>query len=79
MPGTALAQPSPAPPTVIDGPSAAITGLGGLSIARDGSGGLVYTKTVAGVPHVFVSALVGGQFQPAVQVDGALVGRRRSR
>ena len=26
----ALAQPSPAPPTVIDGPSAAIAGLGGL-------------------------------------------------
>ena len=74
VPGTALAQPSPAPPTVIDGPSAAITGLTGLSIARDGTGGLVYTKTIAGVPHVFVSALVGGQFQPAVQVDGALAG-----
>src|SRR5690349_13759306 len=38
----ARAQPSPAPPTVIDGPSAAITSLGGLSVARDGTGGVVY-------------------------------------
>ena len=74
LPGAALAQPSPAPPTVIDGPSPAITGLTGLSIARDGTGGLVYTKLVSGVQHVFVSALVGGQFQPAVQVDTGLAG-----
>jgi hypothetical protein len=70
----APAQPSPAPPTVIDGPSAAISGLGGLSVARDGTGGLVYMKTVAGVPHVFVSVLTGGQFQPPVEVDAALAG-----
>ena len=70
----ALAQPSPAPPTVIDGPSAAITGLGGLSIARDGTGGLVYSKAVAGISHVFVSALLGGQFQSPVQVDAGLPG-----
>ncbi len=38
--------------------------LGGLSVARDGTGGLVYLKTIGGVPHVVVSALVGGQFQP---------------
>ncbi len=70
----ALAQPSPAPPTVIDGPSAAISGLGGLSIARDGTGGLVYSKAVSGISHVFVSALVGGQFQTPVQVDAGLAG-----
>ena len=72
--GPALAQPSPAPPTVIDGPSASITGLGGLSVARDGTGGLVYLKSVAGIPRVFVSALVGGSFQAPVQVDAALAG-----
>ena len=72
--GPALAQPSPAPPTVIDGPSASITGLGGLSVARDGTGGLVYLKSVSGIPHVFVSALVGGSFQAPVQVDAALAG-----
>ena len=59
---------------MIDGPSAAITGLGGLSIARDGTGGLVYTKAVSGIPHVFVSALVGGQFQSPVEVDAGLAG-----
>jgi hypothetical protein len=70
----ALAQPSPAPPTVIDGPSAAISGLGGLSIARDGTGGLVYLKAVSGIPHVYVSALLGGQFQSPVQIDTGVPG-----
>jgi hypothetical protein len=68
----AQAQPSPAPATVIDGPSAAITSLNGISVARDGTGGLVYLKLVAGVPHVFVAALDGGQFQLPVQVDAGL-------
>lgn len=70
----ALAQPSSAPPTVIDGPSGAILGLGGLSVARDGTGGLVYTKAVAGIPHVLVSALVGGTLQPPQEVDSGLAG-----
>ena len=70
----ALAQPSPAPPTVIDGPSGAILGLGGLSVARDGTGGLVYTKAVAGIPHVFASALLGGTLQPPQEVDSGLAG-----
>jgi hypothetical protein len=70
----ARAQPTPAPPEVIDGPSAAIQSLGGMSVARDGTGGLIYTKTVSGVPHVFVSTLLGGQFQPPVQVDTGLSG-----
>ncbi|HSC04636.1 MAG TPA: hypothetical protein VLC49_15000, partial [Solirubrobacteraceae bacterium] len=64
----ARAQPSPAPPTVIDGPSAAITSLNGLSVARDGTGAVVYEKAA----HVFVSALVGGQFQTPVEVDAGL-------
>ena len=70
----ALAQPSPAPPNVIDGPSGAILGLGGLSVARDGTGGLVYTKAVAGIPHVFASALLGGTLQPPQEVDPGLAG-----
>ena len=64
----AQAQPTPAPPVTVDGPSAAITSLNGLSVARDGTGGLVYLK--AG--HVFVSALVGGRFQAPQVLDGAL-------
>ena len=58
-----------APGVVIDGPSADIVALVDLSIARDGTGGLVYLKDVAGVQHVFVSRLVGGTFQPPEQVD----------
>jgi hypothetical protein len=59
---------------VIDGPSADIRALNGMSIARDGGGALVYTKTVAGVAHVFVSRLAAGVFQPPVQVDAGLAG-----
>jgi hypothetical protein len=64
-------QPAPTPPVVIDGPT---TALGspidlGMSIARDGSGGIVYLKQVGGVQHVFVSAFLGGVFEPPVEVD----------
>ncbi len=66
------AQPTAAPPQVIDGPSPAIaapTGLG-VSIARDGTGAVVYLK--AG--HVFLSALTGGTFAGPQQLDGGLAG-----
>ncbi len=68
----AAAQPSPAPPATIDGPSAAIASVSGLSVARDGTGGLVYLKAVGGVAHVFVSALLGGQFQAPTELDAGL-------
>ncbi len=77
LPGLAVAQPQApglAPNVVIDGPSADIVALSGLSIARDGTGGLVYLKDVAGVPHVFASRLVGGSFQPPEQVDAGFSG-----
>jgi hypothetical protein len=57
---------------VVDGPSADIQSLDGLSIARDGTGGLVYVKNVGGIAHVFVSRLLGGSFQPPQQVDAGL-------
>lgn len=67
--GAAWAQgPTAAPPVTVDGPSAAIQSLNGLSIARDGTGGLVYLKG----GHVFVSALTGGSFQAPAQVDTGL-------
>ncbi len=43
-------------------------------MARDGTGGLVYLKQVAGVPHVFVSVLAGGVFQAPVEIDSTLPG-----
>jgi hypothetical protein len=57
------------PATTIDGPSEAIVGFGGVAMAEDGSGGLVYLKRVEGVPHVFVSRYAGGQWLPPIRVD----------
>ncbi|MBV9836733.1 MAG: hypothetical protein JO156_01345 [Solirubrobacterales bacterium] len=75
LPAAAAAQPTLAPAnTVIDGPSPDIVGLSGMSVARDGMGGLVYVKNVLGTPHVFVSRLLGGTFQTPQQVDGGLAG-----
>jgi hypothetical protein len=71
----AAANPAFAPSNlVIDGPSPAIVGLDGLSIARDGTGALVYEKRVGGVDHVFVSRLLGGAFGFPRQVDAGLAG-----
>lgn len=73
----ATAQPpAPGRPVVLDGPSGAISRPVGLaiSIARDGTGGLVYLKAANGRPHVFVSRMVGGALQPPAQVDGQLAG-----
>jgi hypothetical protein len=72
--GPAIAQPVPTAPITIDGPSPDVVGLSNLSIARDGTGGLVYLKQVSGVPHVFVSRLVGGSFQAPEQLDASLGG-----
>lgn len=72
----AAQPPAPGAPYVVDGPTSAIpkpSGLG-VSIARDGTGGLVYLKAVGGTPHVFVSRLVGGLFGSPVQVDPQLAG-----
>jgi hypothetical protein len=70
-PAVARAQaPLLAPPQVIAGPSPAIISLGGMSIARDGTGGLVYlARGTDGVAHVFVSSLTGGQFQSPQRLD----------
>jgi len=74
----ALAQqpPVPGPAATIDGPSSAIPATSGLgvSVARDGTGGLVYLKQVGGSAHVFVSVLAGGVFGPPTEIDGALAG-----
>jgi hypothetical protein len=77
-PATAGAQPSGpptlGPPTTIDGPNSSIVSLNGMSIARDGSGGLVYLEYASGQPHAFASRLAGGQFKPAQEVDSGLGG-----
>jgi hypothetical protein len=53
----------------IDGPSPDIDKLGGVDLARDGTGGLVYLKRVDGTSHVFLSRFNGGAFRPPERVD----------
>jgi hypothetical protein len=65
---------TPAAPRMIDGPSPDIVGLSGLSVARDGTGGVVYLKNVGGTQHVFVSRLLGGAFQVPQEIDASLPG-----
>jgi hypothetical protein len=57
------------PAEPIDGPALEIERLGGVDLARDGTGGLVYIKRIGGVSHVMLSRHVGGAWRPPEQVD----------
>jgi PKD domain len=57
------------PAVTIDGPSEEIVGFGGVAMAEDGTGGLVYLKRVDGVAHVFVSRYAEGRWQVPIRVD----------
>jgi hypothetical protein len=70
----ALAAAAPAralitPPVTVDGPSSDVLDFGGVAMAPDGSGGVVYTKAVDGVPHVFASRFVEGGWSAPIRVD----------
>ena len=68
----AHAQPARAvilPATTIDGPSEDIVGFGGVAMAEDGTGGLVYLKRVDGVAHVFVSRYAEGHWMSPIRID----------
>jgi hypothetical protein len=57
------------PVTPIDGPSSEIVELGGVTMAADGSGGLVYRKRVEGRVHIFAAKYVNGKWGAAQRVD----------
>jgi hypothetical protein len=57
------------PAVTIDGPSEQIGGFGGVAMAEDGNGGVVYLKRVEGVAHVFVSRYLGGHWLAPMRVD----------
>jgi hypothetical protein len=57
------------PAQTIDGPSQEIVGFGGVAMAEDGTGGLVYLKRVGGVAHVFVSRYIEGHWLAPIRVD----------
>jgi hypothetical protein len=67
--GAARAHAVILPAVTIDGPSPEIVGFGGVAMAEDGTGGIVYLKRVAGVAHVFVSRYIGGHWLAPVRVD----------
>jgi hypothetical protein len=74
-----LAAPSGAaagfhPPRTVAGPSAGVVELGGVSLARDGTGAVAFLRRDGGVPHVFVSRLVGRHPRAPVRVDGGQAG-----
>ena len=56
------------PADSIDGP-AEIDSLGGVDLARDGGGGVVYVKRDGGVPQAFVSRMIDGQWRPPEKVS----------
>jgi hypothetical protein len=58
-----------APATTIDGPSADVIDIGGVAMAEDGSGGIVYRKRADGRAHVFASQFVNGQWQTPQRLD----------
>lgn len=71
--GSAAAQqPAVLPAQTIAGPAAGVVSLGGIAIARDGTGAIAYLAQTGGATHVFVSRLSGGSFGPPVQADAGL-------
>ncbi len=56
----------------LDGPSGDVASVGNVAVSRDGSGGVVYVKNVAGAPHVFVVAFRALTFAQPVQVDAGV-------
>jgi hypothetical protein len=59
-------------PSVIDGPSNNGIVLGNVAMAPDGTGGLVYVKTVEGKPHIFASRYDGPNWSAPIRVDAGI-------
>jgi len=60
------------PPQAIDGPNADVQQIGGIDLARDGTGALVYIRDDGGVPHVFISRLFNGAWSAPTRVDSTV-------
>lgn len=54
----------------IDGPTRDLTELGGVAMAEDGTGGVVYRKLAEdGRNHIYAAQFVDGRWRPAQRVD----------
>jgi PKD domain len=58
-----------APATTIDGP-AGVVDFGGVAMAPDGGGAVVYRRLVDGTPHVFAARFSRQRWSEPVRVDG---------
>jgi hypothetical protein len=56
------------------GPTPALQSLGGIDLAPDGTGAMVYTLQDGGVDHAFASRLVNGAWSAPERLDGTLAG-----
>jgi hypothetical protein len=70
--GVATAKAVILAPTTVDGPAAGISEFGGVAMAADGTGGLVYTKLVEGATHVFACRYDGNRWSAPIRIDGSL-------
>ena len=57
------------PATTIDGPAPEIGQFGGVAMAEDGTGGVVYQRAVDGRQHVFAARYAGGRWSAPQRVD----------
>lgn len=57
------------PAQAVDGPGPDVQALGNVDVARDGTGAVAYLRLDGGAPHVFVSRLFNGVWQPPVRID----------
>jgi hypothetical protein len=57
------------PAATIDGPAPEILELGGVAMAPDGTGGLVYRRSAEGRTHVFAARFDGTSWSPPQRVD----------
>ena len=57
------------PAVTVDGPAPEILELGGVAMAPDGTGGLVYRRSEEGRTHVFAARFDGTSWSPPQRVD----------
>ncbi|MDO9409962.1 MAG: hypothetical protein Q7T67_16215, partial [Patulibacter sp.] len=67
LPAVAVARIGPA--ETIAGPDPAIIDVGGVAMAPDGTGGVVFRRTDAGAPHVYAARYDGERWSAAQRVD----------
>src|SRR6185436_72116 len=65
----AAAQGAISPAVTIDGPSGDVLDVGGVAMAEDGTGGIVYRKRADGRAHVFAAQFVDGGWRSPQRID----------